>query len=181
MRTCLTAAALAALLLAGCGEERKPPRPEPVVELTLTGPPDAATTRDDTMAVSGSVAPARASVQVLGEEVAVEGGKFTADVPLEPGANLIDVAASASGRRPDFASLRIVYEQRVELPDVTGRDADGAREELEGLGLDVTTEDAGGFLDPILPGPPKVCEMQPGPGAQVPPGTEVSLSVARDC
>ena len=41
--------------------------------------------------------------------------------------------------------------------------------------------DNGGFFDPILPGDPKVCEMQPGAGAQVLPGSEVTLLVARDC
>jgi beta-lactam-binding protein with PASTA domain len=74
-----------------------------------------------------------------------------------------------------------VFEERVALPDVVGRDADTAQEELEGLGLDVRKEDAGGFLDPILPGDPKVCEMEPTAGAQVLPGTEVTVRVARDC
>ena len=42
-------------------------------------------------------------------------------------------------------------------------------------------EDAGGFFDPILPGDPKVCELSPRAGAQVLPGSEVTLRVARDC
>jgi hypothetical protein len=120
-------------------------------------------------------------VQVLGRDVAVDGGEFRTEVELEPGSNLIDVAASANGRRPDFAALRVVFEQRVVLPDVVGRDADTAQEELEGLGLEVKAEDAGGFLDPILPGDPKVCEMQPEAGAHVLPGSEVTVLTARDC
>jgi hypothetical protein len=182
MRTCTIAALVGlALLAAACGEDPKPPRDEPDVELTLTGPADGATMRDDTVEIAGSVKPARAAVQVLGRDVAVDGGRFVTAVDLEPGANLIDVAASANGRRPDFAALRVVFEQRVALPDVVGRDADTAQEELEGLGLEVGTEDAGGFLDPLLPGDPKVCEMQPEAGTRVLPGSGVTLRTARDC
>ncbi len=182
MRTC-TIAALSglALLAAGCGEDPKPPRAEPVVRLALTGPADGATMRDDTVEISGSVKPSRAAVQVLGRDVEVDGGRFVIAVELEPGANLIDVAASARDRRPDFAALRVVFEQRVALPDVVGRDADTAQEELEGLGLEVKSEDSGGFLDSILPGDPTVCEMQPEPGEQVLPGSTVTLLTARDC
>src|SRR5215213_5208857 len=172
MRTCTIAAVAAvALLVAACGDDPDPPRDEPDVRLTLTGPADAAVTRSDTVEIAGNVKPARAAVQVRGEDVAVDGGEFRTEVELEPGANLIDVAASANGRRPDFAAL----------PDVVGRDADTAQEELEGLGLEVKAEDAGGFLDPILPGDPKVCEMQPEAGTQVLPGTDVTVRVARDC
>jgi hypothetical protein len=182
MRTCTIAAVVAvALLPAGCGEDAEPPRREPAVQLTLTAPTDGSKQPSDTVEVRGSVKPARAAVQVLGRDVAVDGGEFQTEVELEPGSNLIDVAASANGRRPDFAALRVVFEERVALPDVVGRDADTAQEELEGLGLDVRKEDAGGFLDPILPGDPKVCEMQPGAGTQVLPGTEVTVRVARDC
>ena len=183
MRMWTLAAVLAlAVPASACGEEEPPPpQPEPAVELTLAAPPDADVTRDDEVEVSGRVRPSRASVEVLGREVAVDGGRFATRVPLEPGANLIDVAASAEGRRPDFAALRVVFEQRVALPDLVGRDADTAREDLDGLGLSAKTEDAGGFLDPILPGDPTVCAMRPEPGAQVLPGTEVTLLVARDC
>ena len=38
-----------------------------------------------------------------------------------------------------------------------GTDADAAQEQLEGLGLNVSKQDAGGFFDPLLPGDPKVC------------------------
>ena len=70
---------------------------------------------------------------------------------------------------------------RGPVPDVVGRDADTAQDQLEGLGLTVRVEDAGGFFDPILPGDPKVCEVSPRPGAQVLPGSEVVVLVARDC
>jgi hypothetical protein len=183
MRTWTLAALLAAgFLTAGCGDDPKPPQREPLVQLTLDAPSDAAKTRDERIAINGSVKPAGASVQVLGSEVDVQDdGRFSTEVALEPGANLIDVAGSARGRRPDFAALRVVREERVALPDLVGRDPDTAQEELEGLGLTVTTEDAGGFLDPLLPGSPKVCTMDPEAGEQVLPGTEVTLGIARDC
>lgn len=182
MRTCLLTAVLAvASLTTACGDEAKPPQKEPLVEVKVTAPADAAQTREERIEISGTVKPARASVQVLGSDVPVQDGRFSTEVALEPGANLIDVAGSASGRRPDFAALRVVREQRVPLPDVVGRDADSAREELEGLGLTVRAEDAGGFFDPLLPGDPSVCEMDPGAGTQVLPGTEVTLRVAREC
>jgi hypothetical protein len=182
MRTCTIAVVVAvAFLTAACGEEEKPPQRELLVELSIDAPPDGGTIRDERIAISGTVKPARATVQVLGSEVAVQDGRFSTEVALDPGANLIDVAGSAHGRRPDFAAVRIVREQRVPLPDLVGRDADTAQEELEGLGLKVRAEDAGGFFDPLLPGDPSVCEMDPGAGEQVLPGTEVTLRVARDC
>jgi hypothetical protein len=170
-----------AVLLPACGEDPRPPRAEPKVRLEVTVPRDGATVRAETVAVEGTVEPAGAQVQVLGREVGVEAGRWHAEVPLEPGANLVDVAASAKGRRPDFASLRIVLEVRVTVPDLVGADADSAKDQLEGLGLDVATEDGGGFFDPILPGDPAVCSTEPAAGAQVLPGSGVTLVVARDC
>ena len=182
MRTCTAAGVVvAALLAAGCGDDPGPPRDEPTVRLELTRPADAQVTRSDTVELTGTVKPASAAVRVLGRDVPVDGGEFRTDVELEPGANLIDVAASANGRRPDFAALRVVFEARVALPDVVGGDADTAREQLEGLGLEVEAEDAGGLLDGILPGDPRVCEMEPEAGTDVLPGTTVTVRVARDC
>ena len=177
----LVAAVALAALAPACGDAPPPPRDEPLVELELASPADADVVRAETVEITGSVKPARATVQVLGREVAVDGGSFTTEVALAPGANLIDVAASANGRRPDFAAMRVVREERVPLPDVVGRDADTAQDQLEGMGLTVRTLDAGGFFDPILPGDPTVCEMRPEPGAQVLPGSEVTVLVARDC
>ena len=173
--------AVCALTAQACGDDPQPPRVEPKVKLTLTSPPDGHTTRSETVSIEGAVAPAGAHVQVLGKDVAVQDGHFSAEVSLEPGANLIDVAATANGRRPDFAAMRLIREVRVPIPDVAGTDADTAQDQLEGLGLHVTQEDAGGFFDPILPGDPKVCSVRPNVGTQVLPGSDVTLQVARDC
>src|SRR5215218_10770857 len=112
-------AVLVLTILTGCGQETPaPPRPEPTVALALQSPADAAVVRAETVEIRGTVRPARAQVTVLGREVAVDGGAFSAEVALEPGANLIDVAASARGRRPDFAVARIVREVRLPVPDL---------------------------------------------------------------
>jgi hypothetical protein len=170
-----------ATLVAACGDEQRPTRPEPVVRLALGSPADGTVVRAETVEIRGTVQPRAARVQVLGRDVAVDAGAFRTAVSLEPGANLIDVAASARGRRPDFAVTRIVREVRVPVPDLVGSDADSARQQLEGLGLKARTENGGGFLDPLLPGDPKVCELSPRAGAQVLPGSEVTLRVARSC
>jgi len=177
----LVAALALAALQPACGDAQAPPRPERQVRLELGSPADGASVRSETVELRGTVQPQSAQVEVLGREVAVDGGSFRAEVPLEPGANLIDVSAGARGRRPAFAATRIVREVRVALPDAVGNDADSAKEELEGLGLSVDVQDAGGFFDPLLPGDPKVCEMRPRAGRQVLPGSDVTLMVARDC
>lgn len=179
MRAPILALAVA-LTAAGCSDDAGPPRNEPGVKLEIGGA-DNGVVRSETAEIRGTVQPRSAQVRVLGRAVAVEGGTFRAEVPLEPGANLIDVSADARGRRPDFAVARIVREVRVPVPDLEGRDADTAQEQLEGLGLTVALENAGGFFDPILPGDPKVCELEPDPGTQVLPGSEITLLVARDC
>jgi hypothetical protein len=182
MRAPALAAAIAlTALVAACGDDPGPPRPEPQVHLRLGSPPDGGVVPSETVELRGTVQPRGAQVKVLGREVAVDGGSFSTEVPLEPGANLIDISAGARGRRPDFVVARLVREVRLPIPDLAGSDADTAQEQLEGLGLTVKKEDAGGFLDPILPGDPKVCELRPAPGARVLPGTEVTLFVARDC
>ena len=181
MRAPALAAAVAALAtLAACGDEPRE-RPGPVVRLTLGAPADGVTVRSESVEIRGAVQPRAAQVRVLGRTVTVERGEFRTEVELEPGANVIDVAAGAQGRRPDFAAMRIVREVRVRVPDLVGGDADSAQEQLEGLGLSARTEDAGGFFDPILPGDPKVCEQRPRAGAEVQPGAEVTLRIARDC
>lgn len=181
MRAPTIAAAVALTALApACGGDSEPPR-QAGVKLELSSPADGAVVRSETVEIRGAVQPRGANVKVLGREVAVDGGSFRAEVPLEPGANLIDVSAGARGRRTDFAVARVVREVRVPVPDVVGSDADTAQEQLEGLGLTVDVENAGGFLDPLLPGDPKVCDIEPEPGTQVLPGSEVILLIARDC
>jgi hypothetical protein len=179
-RAALLALAGAAMLVAACGTD-EPRRPEPRVTIRLTTPADAAVVREDSVRIAGRVAPAGAAVTVLGREAAVEDGTFTATVALDPGANVVDVAAAAPGRRAAFAALRIVREVRVRVPDLVGREAEPAREQLEALGLEVAEERGGGLFDPLFPGAPVVCDSSPGPGAELLPGSTVTLLVARSC
>ena len=179
-RVTLPAVLVLAVLPLGCGDDPKPPRNEPEVTLSLSGPADAATVRTGSATITGTVRPAprrpRARPRRVGRRGQLQHRRRAA-ARRQPDRR----DASAPSRRPDFAVLRVVYEPRVALPDVSGSDADSAQEQLEGLGLKVSMEDAGGFFDSILPGDPKVCSMQPRAGAQVLPGSEVTLSVARDC
>jgi len=90
-----------AVVLQACGDDAAPRGPEPKVRLQVTVPQDGATVRAETVAVEGTVAPAGARVQVLGKDVGVESGRWHAEVPLEPGANLaavgdVTVVADAS-------------------------------------------------------------------------------------
>jgi hypothetical protein len=183
VKRALLVAVLPALttLVAACGDDPAPRRKEPQVRVELGSPSDGTTVRSETVEIRGTVQPAGAQVKVLDREVEVAGGSFSAEVPLEPGGNVIDVSAAARGRRPDFAAMRVVREVRLPVPDLTGRDADSAQEQLEGLGLKVDTESGGGFFDPLLPGAPKVCHMRPRPGTLVLPGSDVTLWTARDC
>jgi hypothetical protein len=95
------------------------------IEKTVDGEPALTTVESlegDDVEISGTVVPARAHVHVLGNEVDASGGRFTASVPLEPGANIIDVAASADGRSPVVTAVRVVREMPVPVPDLsTGR------------------------------------------------------------
>src|SRR5687768_16335935 len=92
-------AVLAVTVLGACGERRSlPARPERGVQRARGCPADGAVLRAESVELRGTVRPPRARVRVLGREVAVEGGAFATEGALEPGANLIEVAASANDR-----------------------------------------------------------------------------------
>ena len=166
---------------AGCGGEDRPAAPPRAVQLELSGPVDAGTVEGDAVEVSGRVVPSAAAVQVLGREVDVSGGRFTTEVTLEEGANLIDVAASAPGRRPATTAVRVVREVPVEVPDLRGDDPEAAVETLEGLGLRADLRRGGGLLDDLIPGALGVCGTDPEDGERVRPGTTVTVEVAKAC
>jgi hypothetical protein len=120
-------------------------------------------------------------VHVLGRRVDVTGGTFATEVDLDEGANLIDVAASAAGRRATSTAVRVVREVPVEIPDLEGEDARSAIEELRALRLVVQTRDGGGLLDDLLGGDEAVCSISPEPGTEVRPGATVTVETARSC
>ena len=98
--------------------------------LDVMEPADEAVVRTDSVRVAGSIAPAGSAVRVNGSVAEVEGDEFVADVPLDPGANVIDVIASARGRAPALTAIRVTRELPVEVPDVGGLAVEEAESRL---------------------------------------------------
>jgi hypothetical protein len=172
------------LLAASCGggdPASRAARALPPVRMTVTAPVDSATTRETHLTVRGSVNPPDASVRVLGKPAEVVAGTFTADVHLDPGTNVIDVAATAPSRGPALTAFRVMREMPVKVPDLSGLAPDDARKRLQALGLELEQQDGGGLLDPLLPGSPGVCEQDPGAGSDAMRGTTVRVVVAKRC
>ena len=86
--------------LSACGETPTPAT-EPRVKLKLDAPDNGGSTRDDHVAVRGTVTPADAAVQVMGDDAQVDGGRVhRRRRARSPGGNVIDVTATSPGRRP---------------------------------------------------------------------------------
>jgi hypothetical protein len=120
-------------------------------------------------------------VRVRGEPAHVRDGTFAAAVALEPGANVIDVIATARGREPAMTALRVVREMPVEVPDLEDAEISEAQERVADAGLELEVQESGGLFDELLGGEPAVCEQDPEPGALVRRGTTVVVAVARSC
>lgn len=172
--------ALTSVALSGCGEAKREPALPPV-RLTVDAPLDPATVDRGTVEVHGRVSPADARVLVDGDEAGVDGGAFSATVPLSPGANVIDIEAGAPRRAAAMTAVRVVRRVPVEIPDLAGAKPADAIDRLESLGLRTRTENAGGLLDEILPGTPGVCGTDPPAGTRVKAGSEVTIRVAKRC
>lgn len=185
MRTGLRIAACSAALavVAGCGGSDKPrPKPPRPVALTIEQPGDAATVESGSVDVRGTVEPATAQVRVLGRPASVNGGSFSVQVPLEPGANVVDVIASAARRSPMLTAFRITREVLVAVPDLTGQDVGDAEDSLKNLGLKIDARRGpDGFIDGLLPGAPKVCTQRPSAGEKVHKGATVQVVAAKGC
>jgi Glucodextranase, domain B/PASTA domain len=176
--------ALALLILAGAvwlaacgGDEKDPPR----VSLTVSEPVDTAVVRDEEVEVRGLVRPAEAEVVVRGRAATVSGGEFHATVPLDEGANVIDVGASADGRSAAFRAIRVSRRIVIEIPDLGGDARDDAVQRLEDLGLRPDVDEEGGLLDRFLPARWSVCRTDPEPGTDVDRGSRVIVTVSRAC
>jgi len=172
---CLAAAAV----LSACGGTERPAT-EPRVKLTLKAPSDGSTTRADQVELRGTVTPADAAVAVKGEAVQVEAGEFVVPVKLEPGGNVIDVTASAAGRRPASDALRLARDMTVDVPDVLGQSPDDATAAIKAAGLTAETDDTDNWLGRLF-GDPVVCSTRPAAKTAVDRGTKVVLTIARDC
>jgi hypothetical protein len=178
----LIGAACAAVLLSGCGGGGDTPSAlRERVRLQVSAPADGTLVRGGTVDVRGSVSPKTADVSVLGRPALVSDGKFTVVVPLEPGVNIVDVAASAARRRPAFAALRVTRDVLVTVPDLSGVVEDDVEARLEPFGLKADIERAGGILDVLRGGERAVCAQDPESGARVRRGRTVRVIVAKDC
>jgi hypothetical protein len=171
---------LGTLVLAGCGADRQPAT-TPRVQLKLAAPGDGRSLRAGSVDVSGTVFPSGAAVTVAGERAQVDGGTFTATVALEPGGNVIDVTATAPGRRPATDALRVIRDMRVELPALVGHERDAAFDQLKGLGLKPQEKRDDTWLDRLIPGDDTVCATSPPATTLVQPGAKVTVEVARNC
>jgi hypothetical protein len=181
----LVLACLCAVAATGCGggnEPRRAQRPAPAVDLRIAEPADMATVRGETVDVKGTVAPAGAAVLVFGQRAPVSpGGSFTATVPLEPGANVIDVMATASGRTPALTAFRVTREMPVTVPDLGGKSEADVDKALAAIGLKPEVEKGGGLIEDLLPGDPAVCEQDPSAGTQVRRGSTVHVVLSKSC
>jgi glucodextranase-like protein/PASTA domain-containing protein len=181
VRTLLILACVATV--AGCGGDgnERAQRPLEPVRLTVNEPNDMAVVQTDSVDVQGTVEPAGASVRVLGEAADVSGGTFRASVALEPGANVIDVIATARGRGTAMTAFRVTRELPVKVPDLDGLAEQEAKDKLAEAGLRAELEVRGGLIEELLPGEPGVCQQDPEAGTEVRRGTTVSAELSKSC
>jgi hypothetical protein len=175
---------LIASFLGGCSPaDDQPPRVPERVRLNVTAPSDNAVVRRDAVQLRGRVRPASADVEVLGESVSVAAdGAFTTSIPLDVGANVVDVLASSGRRRPAMAAIRVTRQVPVRVPDLRGTSTDEARDRLAALGLRPRIEERGGsILDDLLPIDTVVCSTDPDTGTEVTGGTAVVVVVSKLC
>jgi len=177
----LAVAACAAGLTACGGDDGPPAAPSEHVRLQVSAPSDGSTLRRGTADVRGSVSPRSSAVTVLGRPALVDGGRFTAVVPLDPGINVIDVMATAPRRLPTMTAVRVTRDVLVTVPDLAGLLEDELEARLDPLGLELDVERGGSLFDVLRPGRPVVCRQTPSPGARVRRGREVQVVVAKRC
>ncbi|HVF78070.1 MAG TPA: PASTA domain-containing protein [Solirubrobacteraceae bacterium] len=166
----------------GCGgEDPGPLRALKLVRLQIAAPADGAVVRGANVDVRGRVSPAVSEVTVLGRPALVTDGSFSAVVPLEPGANVIDVIATAPRRRPALTALRVTRDALVTIPQLEGVEEDELDAVLEPLGLRAEIERGGGILDVLRSGPAVVCAQELRAGSRVRRGRVVRVLVAKRC
>jgi hypothetical protein len=171
------------VVVSGCGGEDEPQAakaPAPV-RLAITTPADTSTVQGESVEIRGTVAPEGAAVRVMGKDAIVSGGAFSAEVALEPGANVIDVMATARNRSAAMTAVRVGREMPVEVPDLDGLTIEEAQDRIADAGLELEVQQGGGLLEDIIPGEPGVCEQQPEAGTEVRRGATVRAVVAKSC
>lgn len=166
--------------MAGCGSGTS--KPAPPVRLSVDAPSDMAVLRQGSVEVHGIVSPATADVKVEGRPITVTGGRFSTQVGLLPGTNLIDVVAGApGGARPAMVALRVRREVTVQIPELAGVTPSDAKDTLAGLGLKADIKESSGILDFLLPENARVCDTNPPAGTNVQPASTVTVFAAKSC
>ena len=165
--------------LAACGDRERTPALAPV-HLVLTAPADLSSVEAHTITVRGTVVPAGARVLVQGREAEVREGRFSAEVDLVGGDNVIDVQAAAPRRPAAMTAVRVTRLVPVRIPKVEGYPPEDAVDALEAVGLRADIRETG-FFDEILPGSLGVCFTDPPAGEKVRVGTTVAVVVQKSC
>jgi hypothetical protein len=93
--------------LTGCGSSAGSTPASGAVSVRISAPSDGRVVSTDRITVRGTVTPANAAVQVVGQSAQVGQGVFTASTPLQPGANQIDILASAPGQAPSSTTITV--------------------------------------------------------------------------
>ena len=169
----LIAAGFAGALLGGCGDDTPPPKPQKPVQLSVSAPLDTAVVQGATMQVRGTRQPARRARPRPGPRRPGQRRRVHLAASSSPRApNVIDVAATASGRAAALTAFRVTREERVAVPDLVGLSVDDAQQR----GRQARPQ-ARGRARRRLPRPARarggigVCEQSPAPGKQVRRGT----------
>jgi Glucodextranase, domain B len=100
----LFATAVLLTAFAGCGSSEGG---DGQVTVRVVAPEDGATVHARRVTVRGTVHPATATVEILGQPAQSAGGVFTASVRLHGGDNRIDVVATDSGSQPATTAITV--------------------------------------------------------------------------
>lgn len=112
-------------VVAAFGETGFPVADTTPPELTITSPENLSLVNADRVAVEGSVDETAVEVAVNGAAVAVEGGRFSAEVPLREGENLVTASAVDAGGNAATASIRITVDTQPPAVNI-GAPLDGS-------------------------------------------------------
>jgi hypothetical protein len=116
--------------------------------------------------------------------VSVMRGRTSAQVAAAAAAKRKREAARAAARRKReqtaAAQRAAAAKATLAVPDETGERLDVAEDDLRSHGLRYS-EIGGGTFGVVVPSNWTVCEMRPGPGAQVKKHTRVKLVIDREC
>jgi hypothetical protein len=116
---------ISAAAIAGCGSGSGSKATGSSIQVQINAPSSGSVISADRTTVRGTVNPPTASVQIVGQQAQVGNGVFTGSVALHPGANTIDVTASAPGFAPTTTTVSVTRPQGT-TPRPQGSSSNGA-------------------------------------------------------